>query len=140
LSIEGKLYQLEGLHPTAIDNNITSIDHRNHQVLHPPESDSTYCKTTIDQLELNPHQHKLAMPMIPSLPIHSIIITTIINILILIIIVIIIIIAQWVVHNVHIATEIRMSYLVPLLTWVTTHSKITFVMFLINSIRRDCLS
>jgi hypothetical protein len=43
------LYQLEGLHPISIDNNITSIDHHNHhQTFSKSESDSTYCKTDDD--------------------------------------------------------------------------------------------
>jgi hypothetical protein len=51
LSIEGKLYQLEGLHPTSIDNNITSIDHHNHhQTFSESKSDSTYCKTDDDDI------------------------------------------------------------------------------------------
>jgi len=49
LSIEGKLYQLEGLHPTSIDNNFTSIDHYNHhQTFSESESDTIYCKTDDD--------------------------------------------------------------------------------------------
>ena len=49
MSIEGKLYQLEGLHPTSVEKKITSIDHHNYlQIFSESEFDSTYCKTDDD--------------------------------------------------------------------------------------------